>query len=198
MCLASHCFLHIGNAKNELPLVGVEAGSLRVCDATGNEMLYRISDPNGETVASGPIPQGSELSIPVECKAEITCKYYVYFDNPRAMPSPEFLKGKGRLANSDIEKGSDRTPFGWEQDQGDPTHQVEWSREESHSGQHSLKTTVAEKRPSRRGLQLARMAFTFSRELATNFVLGSKASQPKEPSAGICISGMRRSPKCAT
>ena len=143
--LGEPLFLHIGNAKNELPLVGVEAGSLRVCDATGNEMLYRISDPNGETVASGPIPQGSELSIPVECKAEITCKYYVYFDNPRAMPSPEFLKGKGRLANSDIEKGSDRTPFGWEQDQGDPTHQVEWSREESHSGQHSLKTTVAEK-----------------------------------------------------
>ena len=142
--LGKPLFLRVGSTKDALPIVGAQAELLRVCDASGNEMLYHLVDKNGQTIVKGPIAEGGELSIPVECEAEATCLYYVYFNNPHAQRSPEFLSTKGRLANGDLEAGSQGVPFGWQNDSGDQEHQAKWSTETSHSGQHSLKTIVAE------------------------------------------------------
>ncbi len=78
----------VGKGDGRADLAGAAAEAVRVCDATGAEMLYDIRSPAGSAVTRGPIPPGGTLTIPVECAAGAKAAYYVYFENPSAWRVP--------------------------------------------------------------------------------------------------------------
>ena len=125
-------------------MIGARAGRVRVCDASGTEMLFRISGPNGASVERGEIPAGSVLILPAECPAGESATYYVYFDNPEAWAVPDFLEAHLGVSNGGMEMGDDGVPAGWDPDAGDEKHRVFWVSENPHSGKKCLKTVVDE------------------------------------------------------
>lgn len=133
----------VGDAADQLPLTGQRAEAVRVCDADGTEMLFVLRDPDGAVVEQGPIPEGSSLTIPVECPAGGNALYYVYFDNPRAGVVPDLLTARPGLVNGDVERGEGDVPAGWTHDPPDDQHQATWSSEPPQSGLRCLKTVVA-------------------------------------------------------
>ncbi len=126
------------------PLAGSPAEAVRVCTSEGVEMLFALESPEGREIASGPLPVGTTLSLPVECQPGATAEYFVYGDNPSAGEVPDMLKAKLTLANGDLEYGNDSTPFGWRHDSGDEQHKTSWSNERPQSGKQCLKTVVAD------------------------------------------------------
>lgn len=134
--------LAVGTGSNELAIVGADARSIRVCDATGAEMLYRLTDRAGDQQASGTVAAGSQLVIPVVCEPAATADYFVYFDNRQAGEVPDFLPLQGELVNGDFEAGSGDTPAGWRHDPADPQRSACWTSDAVHSGNRSVKTIV--------------------------------------------------------
>jgi len=134
----------VGDAADQLPLVGQRAESVRVCDADGTEMLFVLRDPDGIDVEQGPIPARSSLVIPVECPPGGSAVYYVYFDNPSAGVVPDFLTARPGLVNGDVELGTGDAPSGWIPDPPDAQHRASWTTECPQSGLRCLKTTVAD------------------------------------------------------
>jgi hypothetical protein len=135
--------VRIGRGANEADLLGADARTVRVCDADGVEMLYRIDAPDGTAVTDGAIPAGSALTLPVECAAHATATYYIYFDNPSAWAVPDFLQTHSGVVNGGVEIGTGDTPAGWVHDPGDGAHRAFWVSEAPHSGARCLKTVVA-------------------------------------------------------
>ena len=84
--------LQIGNEKGKVPLVGENASGLRVVDANGTELLWRITANGNRIVNEGPVPPGSELFLPVTVKGSMSSTYYLYFNNPAAWPSGAVLE----------------------------------------------------------------------------------------------------------
>jgi len=134
----------IGSAPGEAALEGKAAEAIRVSNEQGVEMLFNVTAPDGTSVASGPIPAGSTLVLPVECGPNTTAVYYVYFDNPSAGQVPDFLSARMGLANGDVELGEGASPSAWSHDTPDGEHQASWSTEHPQSGRRCLKTIVAE------------------------------------------------------
>ena len=134
----------IGAGEGEAALAGAEAGAVRVCDAAGVEMLFRITDPQGREIRTGAIPRGSTLTIPAECPAGKEATYYVYFDNARAWAPAEMLDAHIGVTNGSMEAGEGGTPAGWVHDAPDAEHRASWVDEQPHSGKRCLKTVVAE------------------------------------------------------
>jgi hypothetical protein len=135
--------VRIGRREGEADLVGAEAQAVRVCNARGEEMQYDLVTPTGQPLRTGPIPEGAELSLPVECPAQAQATYYLYFDNPAAWPVPDFLEGSGKLRNGGLEEGEGEAPTGWQHDANDEQHRTFWVEENPHSGRRCLKTWVA-------------------------------------------------------
>ncbi len=135
--------VRVGKGEGEANLAGADATAVRVCDASGQEMLFLVSTSAGAPVRSGPIPAGAMLSIPVECAAGSQAAYWVYFDNPRAWRVPEFLSGSGDLASGGIEDGEGDSPSAWRHDDNDAQHRTFWASDQAHAGKRSLKTVVA-------------------------------------------------------
>jgi hypothetical protein len=135
--------VRISTAAGEANLVGAAAESVRVVDAAGVELLYRISGPDGSTLTRGAIPAGSTLTIPAVCPAGGTSSVYVYFDNPAAWPVPDMLQGSVSVRNGGVEEGTGGTPAGWTHGYGDSQHQASWTTEQAHGGSHALKLWVA-------------------------------------------------------
>lgn len=135
--------LTLGDQPGQLRLDGTPADSIRVCDQHGNEMLWALSDEDGNEVRTGPTPRVGSLVLPVECPPAETVRYYVYFGNPSAGCVPDFLQAQAELANGDMETGSGDAPAGWVHDPGDAQSSAAWSSERPQSGQRCLKTVVA-------------------------------------------------------
>lgn len=133
----------VGKAGGEADLAGVPAQQIRVCDASGVEVLFGITAPSGRLVTRGPVPPGSTLTIPVECPAGGTATYYVYYGNPSAWEVPDHLRATGELRNGGVEEGEGDTPAGWAHDPSDATHRALWVTENPRSGRRCLKTVVA-------------------------------------------------------
>jgi hypothetical protein len=129
---------------DSLSIVGAEAAAIRVCDTQGREMLFELTDPRGAAIRSGKVPAGTVLTIPVECEPNAEARYWVYFDNPLAWATPDFLEATGNLRNGGLEEGSGDAPTGWTHDQGDDAHIASWTDEEARTGKKSLKLWVAE------------------------------------------------------
>jgi hypothetical protein len=94
--------LRIGRGTGEANLVGAAAQGVRVCDADGIEMLFRISAPGAQTLTRGPVPTGAIITLPVECRARSAATYYIYFDNPAAWVVPDFLETSQRKDRSEL------------------------------------------------------------------------------------------------
>ncbi|MGC8642019.1 MAG: glycoside hydrolase domain-containing protein [Isosphaeraceae bacterium] len=135
--------VHLAIGKDASSLAGAAAESIRVCDASGQEMLFAINDSRGTLVTRGPIPQDGALTIPAECGPRQSVRYYVYYENPSAGELADFLEAREGLINGDLESGHGRTPRGWMHDEADSTHRSQWSTERPQSGRRCLKTVVA-------------------------------------------------------
>lgn len=135
--------LPVGSAPGAAALAGASAEAVRVCNATGEELLFAITAPSGEAVTQGPIPEGSTLTIPTECPAGGTATCYVYFDNPSAWAVPDFLATTLGVRNGGMEEGSGKAPAGWAHDPADALRRCSWVTESPHSGSRCLKTSVA-------------------------------------------------------
>lgn len=140
--------IRVGNAAGQAALVGQLAQALRVCDAAGQEMLFALHAPDGGSLVTAAIPEGSTLLIPVECRANTTADYFVYFDNPAALALPDFLSVRTQLVNGDLELGQGDAPAGWVHDAPDAEHRASWSTEPPRSGKRCLKTVVADGAPA--------------------------------------------------
>ena len=135
--------VRIGGRAGEADLVGTPAEAVRVCDAAGVEMLYRITAPTGEDIVRGPIPEGGILTVPAECPAGGSATYYAYYDNPAAWEAPDFLEASLGVRNGGVEAGMGDAPFGWNHDAGDEQHRALWVAESPYSGKRCLKIAVA-------------------------------------------------------
>ena len=78
----------VGQGDGETDLVGVPAQQIRVCDASGVEMLFALVAPSGSSSPRGRSRPAAPLVIPAEC-ANATATYYAYFDNPSAREVPD-------------------------------------------------------------------------------------------------------------
>ncbi len=135
--------LRVGRGPGELRIAGARADAVRVCDANGVEMLFRITGPDGLPITRGAIPAGSRFTLPAECPARGKARYYVYFDNPSAWSVPDFLAGGAGVRNGGLEIGSGGCPAEWRHDRQDEQHRTFWVTENPHSGKRCLKTVVA-------------------------------------------------------
>ena len=90
--------VRIGNAAGEADLAGQRAEAVRLCNEQGVEMLFAIYGPHQDLIVRGPIPAGSTLVFPVECKQSQSAGYYVYFDNPDAGEVPDFFAARPSAA----------------------------------------------------------------------------------------------------
>jgi hypothetical protein len=141
--------VRIGSAMGEADLAGQRAEAIRLCNEQGVEMLFAIHGPNQDLVTRGPIPAGSTLVVPAECREHRSAVYYVYFDNPDAGEVPDYFTAKQGLLNGDLEQGespqdADAAPAEWVHDPADAQHRASWSTENPQSGRRCLKTVVAE------------------------------------------------------
>jgi len=96
--------LKVGKNKGEIDLAGVEVREIRVCDDNGNEFLFNIVDLDGKFIQEGKVPEGAQFIFPIELKVGEEKRYYVYFDNPKAWPVPEFWEVTIGTANSGFEE----------------------------------------------------------------------------------------------
>ncbi len=94
--------VRIAYGTGGVPLAGMAAESLRVCDSRGQELLFALTDSQALPVSRGPIPSAGLLAIPVECAARQSASLFVYFDNPSAGELPDFLPDRSALANGDL------------------------------------------------------------------------------------------------
>lgn len=93
--------VQIGKGREQIPLVGVLAEGIRVINDKDAELIFRITDQNGNLVERGPIPSNSTITIPVECSAENSQTInYVYFNNPSAWAVGDFLKAESKKNDS--------------------------------------------------------------------------------------------------
>ncbi|MBC7326845.1 DUF4091 domain-containing protein [bacterium] len=136
--------IRIGKGNNEANLIGARAEEVRVCDERGREMLYNITSPNGLDLTKGSIPEGSTITIPIECPPKSIATYYIYFDNPSAWRVPDYLSFSTGVRNGGVEEGEGNEPTGWRNDPQDETHHLYWVSENPHSGKKCLKTVVNE------------------------------------------------------
>ncbi len=143
----------IGRGPQQADLVGVQVEALRVCNDAGLEMLYNVIGPEGDEVHAGPIAEGSQLVLPVECAAGVTAagvtaRYWVYFDNPSAWGVPDFLAANLGVRNGGFEDGEGKRPAAWRSDTTDPQHRISWVSEDPRSGKRCMQTMVDPGAPS--------------------------------------------------
>ncbi len=172
--------LTVGTQDGQIKLGATDAKALRVCDSSGRELLWKLTSPQGTAITSGPIADGTKLLIPVDCESTSVSRYYIYFDNPKALAVPDFLKGSGELVNGGVEQGQASTPTGWKHDAADEQHIASWSSEAPHSGERCLKLEVLPNAASswistrQDGLRLnAGERYTLSAWVRTENVVGS-------------------------
>ncbi len=122
---------------------GTPAQAVRLCNASGQELLFNLLSAQGEPVSTGPIPAGTTMTIPVECAASQSAVFWVYFDNRSAWEVPDMLSKRAGLLNGDVEQGSGDRPAGWTHDAGDEQHRATWCDGVAQSGCRSLKTVVS-------------------------------------------------------
>ncbi|MGB9623876.1 MAG: glycoside hydrolase domain-containing protein [Phycisphaerae bacterium] len=99
--------LTVGSDPGQLPLAGFARKDVRVCDAEGVEYLWSVSPASGsnrDTLADGDV-----LSFAVDFADEASKVWYVYVENPDALPVEQFYG----VTNGDFEEGG-LWPYAWE------------------------------------------------------------------------------------
>ncbi|MFW6161703.1 MAG: glycoside hydrolase domain-containing protein [Planctomycetota bacterium] len=134
--------IRVGTGKGEVPLAGWRVAALRVCNAEGAELLWELLGADGEARREGAVAAGDRLLFGVEAEAGGTALYYVYGDNPEALPVAEFFGAKRPFANGGFEKGTGDTPARWEPVEIDGQHRMAWVAESPHGGTRCARCTV--------------------------------------------------------
>ena len=99
--------LIIGKENGQLHLAGEDASGLRVVDPEGTELLWRITEPGGELVTDGPIPDNSGFVMPVTIKGGQSDTYYIYYDNQASWPVGAILEEE-RYGRKDEKESSSK------------------------------------------------------------------------------------------
>ena len=110
-------------AVSAAALAGQRIEALRVCTATGEELLFDVTDKAGHSRRTGLLAMDDQVVVPVECPARGATTVYLYAGNELAWPVAEFLKGG--FQNGDFSAGSSR-PEGWLAGDTDTQHRVTW------------------------------------------------------------------------
>jgi hypothetical protein len=135
--------VRIGNGKGELNFVGQRAAALRVCNATGAELLYNLTTADGEPKREGTLKAGDRLSFGVEVPDGKQALYYAYADNPDAWPVVEFLHSGATFGNGGFEAGEDG-PVRWEKALETTDHRLAWVTENPHGGKRCVRCVVGD------------------------------------------------------
>ena len=112
-------------------LAGQRVESLRVCNATGQQLMFDVSQANGKSKRSGLLAADDRITIPAECPAKGTTTVFLYAGNDAAWPVPEFLPAG--FVNGGFESGG-TTPTGWSALGTDERHRATWETTGGHSG----------------------------------------------------------------
>ena len=136
--------IEININRDELNITGEQAGTIRICDEKGIELLYGILGGSDKWISRDKIPLNSKLIIPVTIDGYAQAKFYIYFQNPSAWNVPDFWQVKASILNGSLENGEGASPFHWVHDKPDATHRTFWVAENPHSGSKCLKTVVDE------------------------------------------------------
>lgn len=133
----------VGASPGEANIAGTEAGQLRLVDSAGSELLFSVLDANGDVLTNGPIPAGATLIVPAECPARSSTTLYLYFDNPAAWETPDFLpNAASQDFNGGFEKGRKELPAGWAAKETDASHRVIWDRKGGRKGGSAIRVEV--------------------------------------------------------
>jgi hypothetical protein len=134
--------LVVGNGENQLQIVGEQAQSLRLINSDDIQFKFCLSDPQGNPIRRGPIPQGSLFNFPAECPAKSETILYLYFDNPSAWAMDDILKNHRDVLNGGFEQVTGTTPNHWQVDWPDDDQRVEWVEQNPRSGEKCLHATI--------------------------------------------------------
>jgi hypothetical protein len=118
--------LRVGTGSGQIPLAGSAAAGLRVCNSGGTEYLFQITPDSRARLANGDI-----LRFAADAPAKGQETYFLYADNPAALPVTDFLAAG--LTNGGFEEG-DGAPAGWTTALTDADHVAEWRRGEGRTG----------------------------------------------------------------
>jgi len=112
----------VGDPPTGVPIVGQPLSALRVCDESGQELLWALTARDGSAETTGLIEDGGILYVPAVCPAGGSATVYVYADSPGAWPVPDMLPIG--FANSGFEDGAIESPAAWVAAETDATHRV--------------------------------------------------------------------------
>lgn len=133
----------VGSAPGQANIEGVRAGELRLVNAAGAELLLAVLDSEGNAVSQGPVPQGATLIIPGECPAQSSTTLQLYFGNPSAWETPDFLpNASSQDFNDGFERGSKDLPAGWPAKEMDAAHRVAWDRKGGRAQSSAVRVDV--------------------------------------------------------
>ena len=136
--------VEVGEKAGELPLEGRMAESIRVTNASGDQLMYRINDPSGLQIERGPIPAGSKITVPLECDKGEAFRFYIYFDNDKAWAVGEYFYTHREILNGGFENAGPYGPLGWELEWPEEKRASSWTKSRPHSGTYSLEVSSDE------------------------------------------------------
>ncbi|MBP3694037.1 MAG: DUF4091 domain-containing protein [Thermoguttaceae bacterium] len=127
---------------NLLPLAGIPAEEIRVCDENGVEYLFAIQDPASVPQEKGILRSGSRLTIPIELTTiPQKMDFFVYFGNPKAWILPDWWTVRA-FSNGSFEEGSPNVD-GWVLDREDAEHRISRTDDFAKDGRFAIRTVVA-------------------------------------------------------
>lgn len=121
--------LRVGERAGEVPLEGRFREELRVCNASGTENLYEIVSSRRNYPV---LLRGDELRFAVDVPAGARETFYIYANNPVALPgnSPSL---HASLRNGGFEEGV-RSPDHWNTSLASETHLAQYRLREGRNG----------------------------------------------------------------
>ncbi len=137
--------IEVGKGKGKIPLAGALAQSVRVTNSKGDQLLYRLDDPQGKLIEKGSIPKGSIMTIPLENGKGDNSTYLIYFENPEAWPVGEYFYTHQEVSNGGFEKSGAHGPLDWELEWPEEKRDISWTETQSHTGNYSLEVSSERK-----------------------------------------------------
>lgn len=129
------------------PLAGARITELRVATTEPDaELLFDILSRTGASRRDGIIEAGDRLLVPMYLDGNAVGRLYVYANNPRAAPVPEFWNPT--LRNGSFEICRDGLPEGWQPATTSALHRAMWHATSGRNGSAGLVVCVASGAPS--------------------------------------------------
>lgn len=135
-----HLGIRVGAAPGQAAIAGARTGHLRLVDAAGQELLLAVIDPEGSPLTDGIVPEDATLVVPGECPAQSSTTLQLYFENPAAWETPDFLpNASSQDFNGGFETGKGDLPAGWPAKETTPQHRVTWDRRGGRGGSSAIR-----------------------------------------------------------